>query len=457
MIDYEDECRRLRKRLEIERKARLDAESFGERKTRELFEANQELIRLNHSLEDEVRQHTDELHASKGQLRESHNLVSEALRFRDEFLASMTHELRSPLHAILGLSEAVLDRTFGELTPEQQKSLSTIQSSARHLQNLIEDVLDLSRIQAGKVELEMAPLEPEKAARSALDLVGRQAQNSKVKLELELGPNLRPIATNQRRLHQILVNLLQNAIKFSPPQSTVTLRVRWDAEYAALCFTVLDQGIGIEAADFVRLFQPFSQVDGTRSRRYGGTGLGLMLVRRMTELLGGSVRAASDPGKGSQFSVLLPDAPEPSPVAPVPAAASGATALVVEDNPINRLQLTRLLRRLGYEVAEAVDGILGLETARSLQPQIIFMDLDLPHLGGLDAIRLLRSDPRTRESRIIVVSGLTVPGTRERCLTAGANGYLEKPVTLIHLRAALDRKAGDLESTATRSPLWRKK
>lgn len=435
MSEQEDEVRRLRRRLELERKARLDAESFGERKTRELYEANQELSRLNKHLEEEVEQQTRELQESKVRLLESHNQVSDALRFRDEFMATMTHELRSPLHAILGLSEAVLDEIYGPLTVDQKKSLTTIHSSARHLQGLIEDVLDLSRLQAGKVQLEIAPLDPVRSARAVVDLVRANAARARVELAVEVEDGLQPLPTNQRRLHQILVNLLQNAIKFSPPQSTVRLVVSRDAERAALCFSVVDQGIGIESSDFTRLFQPFSQVDGTRARRYGGTGLGLMLVRRMTELLGGSVHASSAPGQGSTFSITIPDGGE------APAAAPGeqrdARVLVVEDNALNRLHLTRLLRRAGFEVEEAVDGILGLEAARNLQPDIVFMDLNLPQLDGLDAIRLMRSDERTRGCRIVVVSGLTVPGTRERCLAAGADGYLDKPVSVTRLRAAL--------------------
>ena len=356
-----------------------------------------------------------DLEALQAEQRRDREQLERALLMQSEFLASTTHELRSPLHSVLGMSEALLDEAHGALNEEQRRCLETIYGSGRHLLSLIDDLLDLSRLEAGKLKLEYRQLEVGPVCRGALELVAGQ-------VELELSEPALTVWADEGRLKQILVNLASNAVKFSPAGMPARLVVESDPERAAVRFTVHDRGEGIQRDDFARLFVPFGQLDEGRP----GTGLGLMMVQRLAELSGGSISVESQPGHGSRFSVALPQAPRPSERAPT--EGSGPHVLVIDDNPLDRLFFSGLLRRAGCRVVEAEDAIRGLELARSRLPDILLVDLRMPRLGGLDAIRLLRADPRMTGRRILAVSGLTVPGTREACLAAGADAYLEKPV-----------------------------
>lgn len=356
-----------------------------------------------------------DLEALQLEQRRDREQLERLLRQQSEFLASTTHELRSPLHSVLGMSEALLDEAHGPLNEGQRQCMETIYQSGRHLLRLIDDLLDLSRLEAGKLRLECRQLEVEPACRAALELVPGP-------VELELAEPGLTVWADEGRLTQILVNLASNALKFSPEGRPPRLVVERDPERNALRFTLLDQGAGIEQGDFQRLFLPFGQLDQDRR----GSGLGLMMVQRLAELSGGSISVESQPGQGSRFSVALPQAPRPDQDAI--SQGSGPRVLVIDDNPLDRLFFSGLLRRAGCRVEEAEDAIIGLELARSQVPQVLLVDLRMPRLGGLDAIRLLRADPRMSASRILAVSGLTVPGTRESCLAAGAHAYLEKPV-----------------------------
>lgn len=364
---------------------------------------------------EDLEQLKRDLETLQEEQRRDREQLERTLRMQSEFLASTTHELRSPLHSVLGMSEALLDEAHGPLNEGQRGSLETIYQSGRHLLRLIDDLLDLSRLEAGKLRLKCQQLEVEEVCRGALELVGAP-------VELKLSEPGLTVWADASRLKQILINLVSNAIKFSPAGAPVRLLVESDPEREAVRFTVLDQGVGIEQADFARLFVPFGQLDEDRR----GSGLGLMMVQRLAELSGGSISVQSRPGEGSRFSVALPRAPRPT--ERLAGAESGPRVLVIDDNPLDRLFFSGLLRRAGCRVEEAEDAIRGLELARSQVPEVLLVDLRMPRLGGLDAIRLLRVDPRMAGSRILAVSGLTVPGTREACLAAGAHAYLEKPV-----------------------------
>ncbi|GMU57199.1 MAG: hypothetical protein AMXMBFR33_63450 [Candidatus Xenobia bacterium] len=364
-------------------------------------------------LERQLEQLTRDLQSLQEEQRRDREELTRALQAQSEFLASTTHELRSPLHTVLGMSEALLEETLGPLNESQRSSLETIYQSGRHLLGLIDDLLDLSRLEAGKLRLECRHLNVADLCRGTLDLVDSGSVTLDVEESLE-------VWADEGRLKQILVNLLSNALKAS---GAAHLTVAHDREREAVRFTVSDQGPGIAREDFSRLFVPFGQLDQSQP----GTGLGLMMVQRLAELSGGSVTVESQPGQGSRFSVALPLSPRATAVEPS-APEGGPRVLVIDDNPVDRVFFTGLLRRAGYRVEQAEDAIVGLEMARSRVPQVLLVDLRMPRLGGLDAIRLLRADPRMARSRILAVSGLTVPGTREACLAAGAHAYLEKPV-----------------------------
>lgn len=365
-------------------------------------------------LERQLEQLTRDLEALQEEQRRDREELTRALQAQSEFLASTTHELRSPLHTVLGMSEALLEEALGPLNESQRSSLETIYQSGRHLLALIDDLLDLSRLEAGKLRLECRHLNVADLCRGTLELVDSRS------VTLELEDDHLEVWADEGRLKQILVNLLSNALKAS---GAARLTVAHDREREAVRFSVSDQGPGIAREDFSRLFVPFGQLDQNQP----GTGLGLMMVQRLAELSGGSVTVESQPGQGSRFSVALPLSPRATAVEPN-ASEGGLRVLVIDDNPVDRVFFSGLLRRAGCRVEQAEDAIVGLEMARSSVPQVLLVDLRMPRLGGLDAIRLLRADPRMARSRILAVSGLTVPGTREACLAAGAHAYLEKPV-----------------------------
>jgi CheY-like chemotaxis protein len=246
-----------------------------------------------------------------------------------------------------------------------------------------------------------------------------------------------------RRIKQILVNLLSNAIKFTPEQGNVELQVRTDPEQELIQFSVIDSGIGVALGDLHKLFQPFTQVDSSLNRQYDGTGLGLALVQKLTDLHGGSVSVESEVGKGSSFTVNLPwdrnmtvsqpatdNDPAQAPAERSQGKSNHATVLLAEDNMANFLTISEYLRSYGYEVILAHDGLEAINKAEQFQPDIILMDIQMPVRNGLEAISHLRTDHRFELTPIIALTALTMPGDRERCILAGASEYMTKPVRL---------------------------
>jgi CheY-like chemotaxis protein len=257
-------------------------------------------------------------------------------------------------------------------------------------------------------------------------------------------------------LKQILVNLLSNAVKFTDVGGQVGLKVQGDPAHGRALFTVWDTGIGVKPADAERLFQPFVQVDSSLSRPYEGAGLGLMLARRMAEMHGGTVTLESEgvPGKGSRFTVALPWEPQMQPDYPNPADLEAANAaalasapaqgqaaplvLVADDNPTNLSILADFLGARACQVVTAQDGLEAVDRARACRPKLIVMDVQMPGMNGLDAIRTIRADPDLARTPIIALTALAMVGDRERCLEAGANDYLSKPLHLAELAAKAD-------------------
>ena len=258
-----------------------------------------EIARVNSRLETRVQQRTEELSAANAQL-------ARAMRSRDEFLATMSHELRTPLTAILGMSEALMGQGHGSLNERQERYLGYIEESGQHLLALINDILDVVQIESGKLELTMAPVSIEALCAASLRLIGKAAGQKELTVNCAIDPQIDQVPADERRLKQVLVNLLSNAVKFTPKGGTVGLEVNGDAAAGVVRFSVWDTGIGINEDDFERLFKPFVQLDSRLSRQYGGSGLGLALVQRITELHGGSVTVDSSLGRGSRFTVALP-------------------------------------------------------------------------------------------------------------------------------------------------------
>lgn len=553
----------------------------------EKHQAEEALHRSQEELEERVRLRTAELNQAK-------EFAESANRSKSDFLANMSHELRTPLNAILGLSEGLVEQTRGPLNDRQLASLRTVQASGWHLLELINDILDLARIEAGRLEVEKEWTTVWEACDAAMALVREQATAKGIALSMKLEDPAARLEADPRRLKQILVNLLSNAVKFTPDGGRVELSTVPHRGHS-IAFSVADNGIGIAPEDQARLFTPFVQLDGGLSRRHEGTGLGLTMVQRLTELHGGSISLQSQPNQGSCFTVILPvgrkavepaakvgrelvrpvrptaviigDSPEEhhrlvgylaelgyaataqeSPSGAVEAvreqlpglvvlslsdpsgwdvlaglrtepntqdipvvvlldaddsaargsasaridaglfAASDGTAvrgsasnevsrtilagaaahlskpvtratlagvlaayeqtaaqpsrgliLLAEDNEWNIQTLAGYLEDRGFEVMVARDGLEALDTVKQRPPDLILMDIQMPRMDGLEAIRCLRADTACVHLPIIALTALAMPGDEERCLQAGANAYLSKPVGMKDLVENIDR------------------
>ena len=388
-------------------------------------------------------------------VRAANAKLARAARLKDEFLAHMSHELRTPLNAILGLSEALQEQVYGSLNERQLRSLRTIEGSGSHLLALINDILDVAKIEAGESTLEISSVSIESVCRASLGLIKQAAHKKGLKLLSNLENAPATVQADQRRLKQILVNLLSNAVKFTPDGGAIGLEVVGDAERGAVHFTVWDTGIGIEPEDITRLFQPFVQLDSSLSREYTGTGLGLALVHHLADLHGGGVSVESKVGRGSRFTVSLPwrqGAEEQRSkgageiestgqrTAPLHPRAPAPLLLLAEDNEVSINVVSDYLESWGYRVVVARNGFETIERARGERPDLILMDIQMRDLDGLEATRRLRADadPAVAAVPIIALTALAMPGDRERCLAAGANEYLSKPVSLKGLVQAIE-------------------
>jgi PAS domain S-box-containing protein len=374
-------------------------------------------------------------------------------RAKTEFLASMSHELRTPLNAILGMAEALTDQILGPLTEPQLKSARTISTSGKYLLALINDILDLSKIEADKLEVAFSPVAVKPVCEASLQFIRQTAHQKRLRVEVNLDARVLTVQADERRLKQILVNLLSNAVKFTPEGGAVGLEVAGDPELKRVRFTVWDTGVGIAPADQARLFQPFVQLDSRLSRQYAGTGLGLALVRRLTELHGGRVTVESAPGQGSRFTAILPWQPaaspapaapstEPLPADPMRIAGSARrdkpVVLLAEDDEANVMVMTAWLAPQGYHIEVAANGNEAVARARQLRPALILMDVQMPGMDGLEATARIRAEPELASIPIIMLTAMAMSGDREHCLAAGADDYLSKPLDMKQLVAAME-------------------
>ncbi len=375
-------------------------------------------------------------------LRRANLELERAMRMKDEFLASMSHELRTPLTGILGLSEALQMKTYGELNERQMKSLQHIETSGRHLLELINDILDLSKIEAGKFEMEFAPCSLGDVCQASLQLTKGMANKKRQHISFSIDPATIVVRADARRLKQMLVNLLGNAIKFTQENGSIDLDVRADKNAGTVEMTVSDNGVGISAENLKRLFKPFVQLDSSLARLHSGTGLGLSLVQRMTEMHGGSVRVESALGQGSQFTVVLPWSPESTqPIQKINRTTDTLRhSLTVDDSEIDAEHITRYLRHFGINNVVHPHGQGAVEIAARLKPSVVLLDLHLPDMPGFDVLSALKADPRTRDIPVIICS---VEESRKDALALGASGYLVKPFTLHELRAELEKVASE--------------
>jgi signal transduction histidine kinase len=445
------------------RQAQHELEHRVEERTADLKRANAMLLQeiaQRMEIEAELEQHRAVLERQVAErtadLERANSELARASRLKDEFLANMSHELRTPLNSILGLAESLREGTYGPLNDPQASSLLGIDESGRHLLEMISDILDVAKIGAGKITLDIDIASVKAICQASLRLVRQSAYKKRITVMEELDDSVMLIQVDQRRLKQILVNLLSNAIKFTPEGGTIGLKVSGDQARRLVHFAVWDTGIGIAAEDLQRLFLPFEQIDSSLAREHGGTGLGLALVARLTEMHGGSVSVESKEAAGSRFTVSLPwneDATEPLGELPPPSSslpnsvlhATPATwdtaepplVLLAEDNEDTIAMLTEYLHARGFACIVARNGIEAVECARSRHPALILMDIQMPGIDGLEATRRLRADAALANTPIIALTALAMPGDRERCLEAGATVYMSKPISLRYLEQTI--------------------
>jgi signal transduction histidine kinase/CheY-like chemotaxis protein len=361
--------------------------------------------------------------------------VEVASRHKSEFLASMSHELRTPLNAVIGFSEVLLERMFGDLNDRQEEYLHDIWSSGKHLLELLNEILDLSKVEAGQMTLEPSEFSLQEALGHGLALVRERAARHGIRLGLEVAPDVGPVRADELRIKQVIVNLLSNAVKFTPDGGRVEVQAR--TEGPEVVVTVADTGTGVAAEDRERIFESFQQ-GGRRASTTEGTGLGLTLSKRIVELHGGRIWVESELGEGSTFGFAIPaGTPAPAAAIDLPGQADGEGTVVVIDDDRRSIDLLSVyLEAAGMRVVGARDGRRGVELVRALHPAIVVLDILLPGMDGWQVLESLKADPATAAIPVVVVSILDERG---RGLALGAAEYLVKPVSREGVLDALAR------------------
>ena len=387
-----------------------------------------------------------ELLTRSEQLRQANEQLERAARLKDEFMANMSHELRTPLTAILGMTDVLAEKIHGPLLLGQQRCVEVIAGSSQHLLGLINDILDIAKIDARMLELDMQPVSAASASQAVLEIVRSLAEAKGVELAFLFAPSVGFLRADERRLRQILLNLLGNAVKFTPAKGTVRLTVSAEDAGRSVRFSVTDTGIGIAPEGLVELFQPFKQLHGSDLvRNYEGTGLGLALARRLVELHGGRLTVESTVGQGSCFAAILPLGEMPPHLQP-DRVDNGNHAdrpprlephqfrvLLVDDHEANLEAHRDYLTAKGWHVTVARSGLEAIALVEPERFDLILMDVQMPGIDGLEAIRRIRSLPHGGPLPIIALTALAMPHDCEKCLAAGANRYISKPVAMAAL------------------------
>lgn len=413
-----------------------------------------QLRRLNQELESRVSARTAQLAQSMEAAEEGRVKAEEANRAKSEFLANMSHELRTPLNAIIGYSE-ILEEDAAEISQEQFiPDLQKIRTSGKHLLGLINDVLDLSKIEAGQMELHLESFDVVSLLKEVAETVQPMVKANENQIGLEIAPSLGTMYSDATKVRQCLLNLLSNATKFTQ-KGQITLSVEQESivdiqtgeSQSWIWFKIQDTGIGMSAEQIQKVFQAFTQADSSTTRKYGGTGLGLAITKRFSSLMGGDVLVESKLGVGSTFTLMLPQqasnsktksqkSPHSSSTSIPPNDGHRGTVLVVDDDRSARLFLRRTLSNRGYHVVEAEDGAECLKLAAEISPDFITLDIQMPNMDGWSVLTALKQNPVLAGIPVITI---TVVEDSELGLALGATEYLVKPINIERLAAILNK------------------
>ncbi|MET3293217.1 UNVERIFIED_CONTAM: signal transduction histidine kinase/CheY-like chemotaxis protein [Brevibacillus sp. OAP136] len=424
----------LRRQLEREKKARKEAERIAEEKTREIYYVNQELRHLNDQLEELVNERTLELSKARDE-------AVEANQIKSQFLANMSHELRTPLNAIIGYSEMLKEEAEEMGEQAFADDLDKINTAGKHLLALINDILDLSKIEAGKMDIYLESCEIASLVRDVVTTVRPLVETNNNQLDVsELPEGI--MKTDVTKLRQILLNVLSNACKFTK-EGTILLSAEYEIRQGkqGIRFQVRDTGIGMTEEQLARLFEAFKQADSSTTRKYGGTGLGLAISQKLCQIMGGDIQVASEFGKGTAFTIWLPTMEQDIHVLAdtkeTEMLIKGSSTLLVIDDDMAMLQLMkRYLGKEDWTVALAKNGHEGIRLAKELRPTVIALDVLMPGMDGWTVLTTLKNDPELAGIPVVMIS---MTDDKNLGYALGASEFLTKPVYRERLIAVLDK------------------